>query len=139
KRGEEILPGLRDHSVTALYAGLRPATEFKDYCIKAHEGQAYITVGGIRSTGLSAALGIAKYVEGLAGLALTPPSPVLWTAVGNICEYAPRDWQRPGHGGFVCHCEMVTRREILAALDGPLPAQSLAGLKRRTRVTMGRC
>ncbi len=34
---------------------------------------------------------------------------------------------------------MVTRREVLAALDGPLPARSLAGLKRRTRVTMGRC
>lgn len=139
KRGEEILPGLRDHAVTALYAGLRPATEFKDYCIKAHEGLGYITVGGIRSTGLSAALGIAKYVEGLAGLALTPPDPVRWSPVSNICEYAPRDWQSPGHGGIVCHCELATRREILAALDGPLPVQSLAGLKRRTRVTMGRC
>jgi glycerol-3-phosphate dehydrogenase len=33
----------------------------------------------------------------------------------------------------------VTRREIEAALSGPLAAGSLAGLKRRTRVTMGRC
>src|SRR3546814_8666043 len=40
---------------------------------------------------------------------------------------------------IVCHCELVTRREIEAALAGPLPARSLAGLKRRTRVTMGRC
>jgi glycerol-3-phosphate dehydrogenase len=39
----------------------------------------------------------------------------------------------------VCHCELVTRREIEAALTGPLAAGSLAGLKRRTRVTMGRC
>ena len=35
--------------------------------------------------------------------------------------------------------ERTGRREILAALNGPLPARSLAGLKRRTRVTMGRC
>ena len=33
----------------------------------------------------------------------------------------------------------MTRREIEEALAGPLPARSLAGLKRRTRVTMGRC
>ncbi len=57
----------------------------------------------------------------------------------NISVAAPRDWQSPGNGGIVCHCELVTRREIEAALSGPLAAQSLAGLKRRTRVTMGRC
>ena len=41
--------------------------------------------------------------------------------------------------GIVCHCELVTRREINQALDGPIACHSLAGLKRRTRVTMGRC
>lgn len=139
RRGEEILPGLKDHEVTAIYAGLRPATEFKDYQIRAHEGLDYITVGGIRSTGLSAALGVAQHVERLAGLALVPPAETVWPQVPNLSEYSPRDWQGPGHGGVVCHCELVTRREILAALNGPLPARSLAGLKRRTRVTMGRC
>jgi len=138
-RGEEILPGLRKHSVTAIYAGLRPATEFKDFQIRAHGGQSYVTVGGIRSTGLSAALGIARHVEHLAGLELQPPAAPAWPSVSNISEHAPRDWQRAGHGGVVCHCELATRREILAALAGPLAARSLAGLKRRTRVTMGRC
>lgn len=138
KRGEEILPALKDHQVTAIYAGLRPATEFKDYCIKAHD-RSYITVGGIRSTGLSAALGIAQHVLNLAELQLNPPADPVWPTVSNISEYFPRDWQSEGHGGIVCHCEMATKREILAALDGPLPARSLAGLKRRTRVTMGRC
>lgn len=139
RRGAEILPGLKDHTVTAIYAGLRPATEFKDYCIKAHDGLNYITVGGIRSTGLSSALGIALHVERLAGLRLTPRTAPAWPKVPNISEYCPRDWQAEGHGGVVCHCEMATRREILAAFEGPLPARSLAGLKRRTRVTMGRC
>lgn len=139
KRGAEILPALRDHTVTAIYAGLRPATEFKDYCIRAHEGKSYISVGGIRSTGLSSALGIAIHVERLAGLAHAPAAAPIWPQMPNISEYFPRDWEKEGHGGVVCHCELATRREILAALDGPLPARSLAGLKRRTRVTMGRC
>lgn len=138
-RGEQILPALKDHEVSAIYAGLRPATEFKDYRIKAHEGMDCITVGGIRSTGLSAALGIAQHVEKLAGLAWTPPDDPVWPKVSNISEFVPRDWQSASHGGIVCHCELVTRREILAALDGPLPARSFAGLKRRTRATMGRC
>ncbi|RYH09640.1 NAD(P)/FAD-dependent oxidoreductase [Tropicimonas sp. IMCC6043] len=142
RRGEEILPALKEHTVTAIYAGLRPATEFKDYCIRSHEGLNYVTIGGIRSTGLTSALGTASYVFGLteaAGFGFDAPDEIAWPNVANISEAGERDWQRPGNGGVVCQCELVTRREIEAALEGPLGARSLAGLKRRTRVTMGRC
>jgi glycerol-3-phosphate dehydrogenase len=141
-RAEEIIPALAGEEITAVYAGLRPATEVKDYRIRAHAGGSYVTVGGIRSTGLSAALGIASHVARLAagaGHAWTAPAEIVWPRVSNISVAAPRDWEAPGHGGIVCHCELVTRREIEAALAGPLAARSLAGLKRRTRVTMGRC
>ena len=102
----------------------------------------YVTVGGIRSTGLSSALGTAAHVHRLvAGLlaghqAIADP---VWPRMPMLAEHETRDWQCPGNGGVVCHCERVTRREIEAALDGPTGARSLAGLKRRTRVTMGRC
>jgi glycerol-3-phosphate dehydrogenase len=142
QRGEEIIPALRDHEVTAIYAGLRPATEEKEYRIRAQADQAMVTVGGIRSTGLSAALGIAQHVMGLVrGMGHDWPAPatIRWPKVRNIAETEPRDWQKAGHGGIVCHCERVTRREVMDALEGPLGARSLAGLKRRTRVTMGRC
>lgn len=141
-RGEAILPALRDHEVTAVYAGLRPASEQKDYRVKLHADRRLVTVGGIRSTGLSAALGLARHVAGLLdglatfGSSLAQPA---WPRVPNLSETAPRRWQAPGHGGIVCHCELVTRAEVAEALEGPLPATSLAGLKRRTRVTMGRC
>ena len=142
RRGEDILPALAGHDVTAMYAGLRPATETKDYRITTHPDRAMITVGGIRSTGLSASLGIARHVLGLLrdmGHDWRAPTDILWPSVPNIAETAPRDWQSSGNGGIVCHCELVTRREVLAALDGPLGARSPAGLKRRTRATMGRC
>ncbi|WP_428548163.1 NAD(P)/FAD-dependent oxidoreductase [Profundibacter sp.] len=140
--GEAIMPALKGMPVTATYAGLRPATEFKDYQISADAANNWITVGGIRSTGLSGALGIAQYTYGLYRdmgadhTALTDPA--IPTA-RVLTDVANRDWKEKDHGEIVCHCELVTRREIEAALSGPLAAKSLAGLKRQTRVTMGRC
>ena len=139
RRGAEILPALAAHEVTAVYAGLRPATEEKHYRIRSDLAPGYICVGGIRSTGLSAALGIAAHVVRLAGRSDRPLADPVWPRMPNISVDGPRDWQCAGHGGVVCHCELVTRREIEAALTGPMAATSLAGLKRRTRVTMGRC
>lgn len=63
--GVEMLPALADMPVTATYAGLRPASEFKDYQISQDRAPNWITVGAIRSTGLSGALGIAQHVLGL--------------------------------------------------------------------------
>ena len=60
--GRRILPGLVAEEVTATYAGLRAATEHGDYQIRVDERRRYACVGGIRSTGLSASLGIAEHV-----------------------------------------------------------------------------
>lgn len=143
QRGGEILPALRDQPVTALYAGLRPASQAKEYQIRAEADWRYIAVGGIRSTGLSSALGTAQHVYRLyreqLGGAHTPLAQPLTPHQPNISEHAPRAWEGADNGGIVCHCERATRAEIEAALSGPLPAHTLAGLKRRTRVTMGRC
>src|SRR5262249_42013041 len=54
--GERILPELVHHEVTAVYAGLRAASEHGDYELRIHEREGYVCVGGIRSTGLTASL-----------------------------------------------------------------------------------
>ena len=85
---------------------------------------------------------MAREVVGLLdtlGESYRPPARIAWPKVSNLTDVAPRPWAEADNGGIVCHCELVTRREIEAALAGPLRVQSLAGLKRRTRVTMGRC
>ncbi|WP_448950150.1 FAD-dependent oxidoreductase [Labrys neptuniae] len=142
RRGVEILPGLAGMPITACYAGLRPATERKDYRIEAYPEQHWISVGGIRSTGLSAALGIARHVlrlhTGTEG-STTPAEIPLPSPVPNLAEHLPRDYQQPGYGEIICHCELVTRREIETALSRPLAAGDFGGLKRRTRCAMGRC
>ncbi|MGH1477125.1 MAG: NAD(P)/FAD-dependent oxidoreductase [Geminicoccales bacterium] len=142
-KGIEMIPDLAASEVTAAYAGIRPATEHKDYQIIHDTARHYTSVGGIRSTGLSAALGIAKYVAELQTnktFKKSPMATIAWPKVRfRLSSYDRRDWEEPGHNGMVCHCELVTRREIEAALEGPMGAASLDGLKRRTRVTMGRC
>lgn len=142
RKGEEILPALVQQPVTATYAGIRPATEYKDYCIQDYPDQQYICVGGIRSTGLTAALGIAslvykKYIQ--KSFRSKPAKSIVCPTLKTLAETEARDWQIAGNGGIVCHCELVTEREIKQALCGELAASSLSALKRRTRVTMGRC
>jgi glycerol-3-phosphate dehydrogenase len=137
-----MLPALAGMEVTTAYAGLRPATQFKDYQIEALPTQNWITVGGIRSTGLTGALGIARHVRGLYEQhfgALTPLPNPLWPSVPNLTEALPRPYAQPGRSEIICHCELVTSGEITAALAGPLPAGSIGGLRRRTRCMMGRC
>ncbi|CDZ68723.1 Glycerol-3-phosphate dehydrogenase, GlpA [Neorhizobium galegae bv. orientalis] len=139
----ELVPALAQAQVTAVYAGLRPASEEKPYRVHSLPEKGYFCAGGIRSTGLTAALGIARHVHGLWAQSRTaggersaaPPTFLL----PNLAEHLPRDWQTPGHDGIVCHCEMVTGREIEAALCSPLPPGDFGGLRRRTRCAMGRC
>jgi glycerol-3-phosphate dehydrogenase len=144
-QGERILPSLTDYSVTATYAGLRPATELKEYRICPYPEKQWITVGGIRSTGLTAALGIASHLETLylqhfaVLFALVPPATLEWPTMPMLSDYAPRDYTCAGNGGVVCHCELVTRRELEAAFDSAVPPGCIGGLRRRTRVMMGRC
>ena len=137
--GENMLPGLQAMPVTATYAGLRPATQFQDYQISRDAARHWISVGGIRSTGLSGALGIARHVFALYDQAHTAIAKPLVPKAKVLAQSGQRDWKTAGYGEIVCHCELVTRREIEQALSGPLGARSLAGLKRQSRVTMGRC
>ena len=138
----EKIPGLANVPVTATYAGIRPATEFREYKVSEDRDRNWITLGGIRSTGLTSALGLAQHVHSLLtqrGISYPPKEQPVIPQVPNLAEHLPRDYQTPGYGEIVCHCELVTEREIKAALQGTAAAGNMSGLKRRTRATMGRC
>ena len=149
EKGRRILPELLGEEVTAVYAGLRAATDHDDYRIRAHPEQRAVTVGGIRSTGLTASLGIAAYTVGLLeeiGLALPaardlPPlrMPPLGRAAPRPCEQRGLVAADPAYGVLVCPCERVSQGEVRDALATPVPPTTLAGLRRRTRVLSGRC
>ena len=100
EQGSRLLPTLANYSVTASYAGLRPATEQKHYRIQPYPDRQWICVAGIRSTGLTAALGIAQYVEQLYRDHFTP----------CFTPTAPQTvhWRR-------CRCSPTTRCAITRA------------------------
>jgi glycerol-3-phosphate dehydrogenase len=149
EKGAKILPELLDEEVTATYAGLRAATEHSDYQIALHADQRYICVGGIRSTGISASLGIAEYVADLlkdGGVELRRKSEFKTIRMANIGEAFARPYKNAeliaknrDYGKIVCHCERVTLGELNDAINSDIPATSLDALRRRTRAMQGRC
>ena len=147
--GGRILPALAGEEVTATYAGLRAATEHSDYQVGMF-GR-YVRVAGIRSTGLTASLGIAEHVAGLleeaglprkpraAGEPAAPRMPYLGEAGRRPYQDPERIAADPAYGQIACHCERVSAGEIRDALASDIPPAGLDGLRRRTRAMNGRC
>jgi len=105
---------------------------------------------GLESPALTAAPAIARYVvEEIMAARET----LSYKPEDSIVEY---QWQKrfddlsesekqtlvrrhPDYGEIVCRCEGVTRYEVLQATRNVLGVKTLAGIKYRTRVMMGRC
>jgi glycerol-3-phosphate dehydrogenase len=148
--GSKILPALERETVTCTYAGLRAATAHQDYQLHFYPDERYVTAGGIRSTGLSASLGIAEHIAqtvatgfGHSGTSRgdwnphrAPPITELSLRTAINPELISKDG---AYGNILCHCESVSVGEIRDALNSAIPPEDLGGIKRRTRALMGRC
>jgi glycerol-3-phosphate dehydrogenase len=95
-KARAMLPALEGAEPIATYAGLRPAGRGVNYAIAPSRAcQGLINVAAIRSTGLSASLGIGEHVAGLVaqqGVALGPDRPVPLAA--PPAHDRPPWWQR---------------------------------------------
>lgn len=142
QKAGRILPALTGEEVTAVYAGLRAATEHSDYQLSAHADARYVCLGGIRSTGLTASMALAEEALAmLVGIGLrTDARPADEVVEVRMTPLGERD-HRPYLDGAptLCHCERVTAAEVVAACTGPVPARDLDGIRRRTRALAGRC
>ena len=133
RTGGGSCPALLDHEVTAIYVGLRAATEHADYQIAVHRRALYVCVGGIRSTGLTASMAIAEYVATAATRRAAAPRA---SATYPQVQHAEHRRERPAPlrrsrsdrratplRRVVCLCERVTRGEIRDARRAPIPAR----------------
>jgi glycerol-3-phosphate dehydrogenase len=154
-RAQRLLPtGLERRHVTKTFSGLRPASD-RTYRIEVSaEVPNLVHAAGIRSTGVSAAPGVAAYVADLVRdkvMDLSAKAAVR-ESIPRIPRLAELDTDAaaaaftaaPGaapdqHPMVVCACEHVTAAEIAAECRGPVPATSLDGVRKRTRATAGRC
>ena len=81
--------------------------------------------------------GAIKSELGAAGLELRPKESPATVRMPNIGELSSRPYEQASR--MVCFCERVTLGEIEAAFGSTIPPVDLDGLRRRTRVLMGRC
>jgi len=144
-----VIPALADEEVTAVYAGLRAATDDPDYRLAARPDDHTLCLGGIRSTGLTASMALAEWATarlGEAGVDVRERDDAVGVRMPNLGEASLRPYQDaariaadPAYGAIVCHCERVTAGEIRDACTSLVPPSDLDGVRRRTRALMGRC
>ncbi len=131
------------------FAGLRASGPTGDFHI-AHSNtiRGMINVAGIESPGFAAAPAIAEMVRDLIGELIDlkekkdwdptykfPPL-MRYLSIEERGELIKKD---PRYGHIVCRCEHVSEREIIDAIHMIPGAQDVDALKRRLKVTAGRC
>jgi glycerol-3-phosphate dehydrogenase len=102
---------------------------------------------GIESPGLSASPAIAqKVVDIIKSKETLKPKDEFKTRRAerrfdrlDLKGKSARIESNPKHGHVICRCENVTEQEINNALVNSLGVKTLAGIKYRSRATMGRC
>lgn len=131
------------------FSGLRPTLPGRDFCVFfSRLYSRLIHLVGIESPGLTAAFGIADYVgEQLKKKGLPLREKKNFRYRESFPVFREADWitrekliaDDPDWGEVICRCEEVTVAEVKHALRTSPGANTLDGLKRRIRITAGRC
>ena len=149
KKAGTTVKGLPIRQVITSFAGLRAHEDGHEFQIgELKDAKGFIDCAGIESPGLTSAPAIGKMVaEILKGLTGAEEKPDFVATRKGILdpktlsneERAKLIKEKPAYGNIICRCEMITEGEIIDAINRPLGAKSLDGVKRRTRAGMGRC
>ena len=133
------------------FAGVRAVATGDDFIIGASKTKGFIQAAGIQSPGLTAAPAIADMVAELlsdSGLSLIPKDdynpyrePIIETdkKMLPLSEVERLITLPSGEERIVCRCEQVPEGTILSALRRGIPVNTVDGIKRRTRASMGFC
>lgn len=153
--GSKMFDQMKREYFIRNFAGIRwkrynPETgELLDFLLEADTAHPYtVNLVGIESPGVTCALPLARRAV---KLLVEKEQPALNEAfvpyrrpIHKFCEMTHEEQKEaiaknPDYGEIVCRCETVTRAEILEAIHNPLGVHTVAGIKNRTRATMGRC
>ena len=147
---KQLVPNIRVADTITQYSGLRPNRVPAGFQIGFGKKTAgYFEVGGVRSTGVSCSLSLAKYV-----VWKFQEAGINWERKDNfiarrqgIARFSEASYERraqlieenPLYGRVICRCETVTEAEIVQAIHRPVGATTVDAIKRRLRAGMGRC
>ncbi|HQN48805.1 MAG TPA: FAD-dependent oxidoreductase, partial [Caldisericia bacterium] len=130
------------------FAGVRASSKTKDFIIGYEDGKNIVQVQGIDSPGLTSAPAIAKMVTEII------KKKINLNEKKNFKDYLEPNikindldkneadnfiQKNNNYGEIICRCEFVSKGEIIDALNSFPKPVNLDGLKRRLRVSSGRC
>lgn len=137
------------NKVITSFSGLRAHEENHEFIVEeVADAPGFFDCAGIESPGLTSSPAIAEMIVGIIQEKYNFPKNEKFVGKrkGITCmeelsieeknEMIKKD---PKYGAIVCRCEMVTEGEIVEAINRPIGATSLDGLKRRVRQGAGRC
>jgi glycerol-3-phosphate dehydrogenase len=147
---KKMIPDIRIEDTILQFSGLSPAREPEGYHIEiSKKVKGFVSISGIRSSGVTGSLGIAKYTLQMmrnAGLKLERKSDYIAarTGIKRFAEASAAEKDKlistdRRYGNIVCRCEMITEMEILQAIRRHPGACTVDAIKRRVRAGAGRC
>jgi glycerol-3-phosphate dehydrogenase len=149
KRASEIVSNPPLRQVITSFAGLRAHEDHHEFILGFVEDvPGFIDCAGIESPGLTSSPAIGEYIASLICDSMKCRKKDSWVAkrkgILDPTKLSFRDRNElirkyPAYGQIICRCESVSEGEILDAINRPLGARSLDGVKRRVRAGMGRC
>lgn len=146
-----VVNGISRGEVITSFAGLRANfnNDFYDFVVEeSKDCKGLINAIGINSPGLSSAPAIAEMICEIATNILKPSKNESFKEkrerikVFNDLSTDEKNElikENKAYGKIICRCESVTEGEILDSIHRPLGATTIDGVKRRTRLSMGRC
>ena len=146
----KMIPNVNLRDTITQYSGLRAQRNPEGLNIDVYDDlKGYVNISGVRSTGLTGSVAIAKYVVDLmieGGMhaefkidfnPIRHGTPRFGEMTNE--ERAALIAKDPRYGNVICRCETVTEGQICDAIHRTLGARSVDGVKRRLRAGMGRC
>ncbi|MBQ9156909.1 MAG: NAD(P)/FAD-dependent oxidoreductase [Eubacterium sp.] len=143
---KDVLPM---NKVITSFSGLRAHWENHEFIVEeVADSPGFFDAAGIESPGLTSSPAIGEMMAGLIEDKYHFPKKenfidtrkgVVRTEGLSIEERNELIKKNPQYGQIVCRCEMITEAEIVDAINRPIGATSLDGIKRRTRQGTGRC
>ena len=148
-----VNPSLTPSMIITYYSGVRAATYKEDFIVeKSKNIENLFYAAGIQSPGLASAPAIAQDIVKIAINYLQKHdkveknsnfSPYL-TPITDMkklseSERAAKIKEDKNYGHIVCRCEEISEGEIREAINRPLRATTVDGIKKRVRAGAGRC
>jgi glycerol-3-phosphate dehydrogenase len=151
---QEVQPSLKKSDIIAYFTGVRAATYEEEFVVRQGiKTKNIFEVAGIQSPGLTAAPAIAvdaakwtvsfleeqgfKVEENKTFNPKRKYQPILKHL--SLEERDKLIKENKDYGEIVCRCEEISKGEIIASLNSPIPVYTVDAIKKRVRPGMGRC